>query len=37
MRWERSKSSRIEEARAREKDNGRVCVGIQKSSKRKWI
>ena len=39
--WERrrgvGKGSRAEKIRARRKDNGRVCTGVQESSKRKWV
>ena len=29
--------SRAEEIGARRKNNGRVCIGVQESSKRKWV
>jgi len=31
------KSSRVEEAGTRGEDDGRVCAGVQKGSKGKWI
>ena len=31
------KSGRVEKAGIREKDDGRVCAGVQESSKKKWV